>query len=107
MTDREKAIVMAHTGICMLAGNKFQIFHKYVGDIMGRPIMTHELGWLGDTIKEKSKAEFIALCAEQDGRWIESEFEMSVYCSECNSEYEQEYDFCPSCGADMRGKQDG
>lgn len=65
MTDREKAIVMAHTGICMLTGDKFQIFHKYVEDIMGRPIMTHEMGWLGDAIKEKSKADFMALCADE------------------------------------------
>lgn len=66
MTDKEKAIVMAHTGICMLTGDKFQIFHKYVENIMGRPIMTHELGWLADTIKEKSKVDFMALCAEQE-----------------------------------------
>lgn len=66
MTDREKAIVMAHTGICMLTGDKFQIFHKYIEDIMGRPIMTHEIGLLADSIKEKSKADFLALCAEQE-----------------------------------------
>lgn len=65
MTDREKAIVMAHTGICMLVGDKFQIFHKYVEDIMGKPIMTHEMGQLEDEIKERSKADFIALCAEE------------------------------------------
>ncbi len=65
MTDKEKAIVMAHTGICMLTGDKFQIFHKYVEDIMNRPIMTHELGWLEDEIKEKSKADFMALCANE------------------------------------------
>lgn len=75
MTDKEKAIVMAHTGICMLTGDKFQIFHKYVEDIMGRPIMTHEIGWLADAIKEKSKADFMALCAdescsEKPNRWI-------------------------------------
>ena len=75
MTDREKAIVMAHTGICMLTGDKFQIFHKYVEDIMGRPIFTHEIGWLADTIKEKSKADFIELCAdesnsEKPNKWI-------------------------------------
>ena len=75
MTDREKAIVMAHTGICMLTGDKFQIFHKYVEDIMGRPIMTHEIGLLADTIKEKAKADFIALCAdescpEKPNKWI-------------------------------------
>lgn len=66
MTDREKAIVMAHTGICMLTGDKFRIFHKYVEDIMGRPVFTHELGWLGNEIKEKSKADFIALCEESE-----------------------------------------
>ena len=63
MTDKEKAIVMAYTGVCMLAGDKFQIFHKYVEDIMGKPIWTHEMGLLADDIKEKSKADFIALCA--------------------------------------------
>lgn len=68
MTDREKAIVMAHTGICMLAGDKFRIFHKYVEDIMGRPVFTHELGWLGNEIKEKSKADFIALCEESEDK---------------------------------------
>ena len=65
MTDKEKAIIMAHTGICMLTGNKFQIFHKYVDDIMGRPIMTHEIGLLADVIKEKSKDDFIALCKDE------------------------------------------
>ena len=67
MTDREKAIVMAHTGICMLAGDKFQIFHKYVEDIMGRPIQTIEMSMesVVDEIKEKSKDDFIALCREE------------------------------------------
>lgn len=67
MTDREKAIVMAYTGICMLTGDKFQIFHKYVEDIMGRPIWTHEMGIesIADEIKAKSKDDFIALCADE------------------------------------------
>lgn len=77
MTDREKAIVMAHTGICMLTGNKFQIFHKYVEDIMGRPVWTHEMALdsIADEIKAKSKDDFIALCAdesssEKPNKWI-------------------------------------
>ena len=37
------------------------------------------------------------------GEWIESEFDESVYCSECNAEFESKYRFCPHCGADMRG----
>lgn len=75
MTDREKAIVMAHTGICMLTGDKFQIFHKYIEDVMGRPIMTHEIGFLADAIKEKTKSDFMALCtnessSENPNKWI-------------------------------------
>lgn len=65
MTDKEKAIVMAYTGACMLTGDKFQIFHKYVEDLMGRPVYTHELGFLGEVIKVKSKADFIALCEDK------------------------------------------
>ena len=75
MTDKEKAIVMAYTGICMLAGDKFRIFHEYIEDIMGRPVYTHEIGLLADTIKEKAEADFMALCAdgsssEIPNKWI-------------------------------------
>ena len=75
MTDREKAIVMAYTGVAMLTGDKFQIFHKYVEDIMGRPIMIDDIGWLEYEIKEKSKADFMALCnddssSEKQTKWI-------------------------------------
>lgn len=64
MTDKEKAIVMAYTGICMLKEDKFNIFHKYVEDLMGRPVFTHEIGLLADEIKEKAKEDFIRLCEE-------------------------------------------
>ena len=68
MTDHEKAIVMAHTGVTMLAGDKFSIFHKYIEDICGRPIYTHELAHplTQDEIKEKSKPDFIRLCKTND-----------------------------------------
>ena len=65
MTDREKAIIMAYTGVCMLAYDKLPMFHKYIEEIMGRPIWTHEIVQFADEIKEKSKADFIALCAEE------------------------------------------
>ena len=64
MTDEEKAIVMAHTGICMLTEDKFHIFHEYVEKLMGRPVYTLELGVLADEIKEKSRIDFIKLCKE-------------------------------------------
>ena len=64
MTDHEKAIVSAYTGVAMLTGEKFSIFHKYIEDICGRPIWTHELAneKVANEIKEKSKPDFIALC---------------------------------------------
>ena len=43
MTDKEKAIVMAYTGVAMLTGDKFSIFHKYIEDLLNRPVFTHEL----------------------------------------------------------------
>ena len=68
MTDREKAIVTAYTGITMLTGEKFSIFHKYIEDIMGRPVFTHELAdravW--EEIKNRSKEDFIRICIEDE-----------------------------------------
>lgn len=63
MTDREKAIVMAYTGTTMLAGDKFNIFHKYVEEILGHPVFTHELPSLQENIKTAAESDFITLCA--------------------------------------------
>lgn len=64
MTDKEKAIIMAYTGVAMLTGEKFSIFHKYIEDLMGRPVFTHELAdkEIWDELKEKSREDFINLC---------------------------------------------
>ena len=64
MTDSERAIIMAYTGICMLTGDRLEIFYKYVEELLERPIWTHELGIkeIQDEIKEKSKSDFLALC---------------------------------------------
>lgn len=71
MTDREKAIIMAFTGVTMLTGKKFSIFHKYIEDLLGRPVQTIELAFKEQEIKEKAKADFLNLCASEDPeRWI-------------------------------------
>lgn len=62
MTDREKAIVMAYTGKTMLAGSKFSIFHKYIEELLQRPVFTHEIGILKDEIKKRSYADFCKIC---------------------------------------------
>lgn len=64
MTDREKAIVEAYTGVCMLTGEKRSVFNKYVNEVMGRPIYTHEFAYdnIQKELKEKSRDDFIKLC---------------------------------------------
>lgn len=63
MTQRECAIVMAYTGVCMLKGDDLQIFYDYVAEIMGHPLYTHEIGEQADTIKDAAKDDFMKLCA--------------------------------------------
>ena len=62
MTDREKAIVMAYTGYCMLAGDKLKVFYEYVGELLGRPVYTHEFA--DPDIQEKAADDFYKLCRE-------------------------------------------
>lgn len=64
MTNRECAIIMAHTGIAMLTGDKLKYFYDYVSEILGEPVWTHEFYTRADEIKEKSKTDFLRLCAE-------------------------------------------
>ena len=65
MTNREKAIVTAYTGISMLNGENIYEFYKYLEELYGRPVYTFEIPFLD--IQERSKEDFIALCkGEQD-----------------------------------------
>ena len=65
MTKEESAIISAFTGV--LAG-PFSAFHKYVEKIMERPVWTHEMAdkEIMLQIKEKSRADFIALAKSVD-----------------------------------------
>lgn len=81
MTKQECAIIMTHTGVCMLTGDDFSIFHKYCEDLLGRPIYTHQFPELADELKERSKNDFLRLCRESvdtskppksasDAKWV-------------------------------------
>ena len=61
MTDQERVIVSAYTG-CLMCD--FDMVHKYIEKILGRPIWTHELASpaIQSEIQEKSKADFLSLC---------------------------------------------
>lgn len=65
MTDRERVIVTAYTGIAMITGEKFNLFYEYLNELCGRPVYTHEIPLLEDEIKERSKADFLKLCEDE------------------------------------------
>ena len=62
MTKHEAAVISAFTGL-LIGG--FDELHKYIEQIMGRPVFTHELGsaQVANQIKELSRPDFIKLNA--------------------------------------------
>ena len=64
MTYRECAIVTAYPGVCMLEGKKLNYFYKYLEEIFGRKIYTHEIASLADEIKKRAEGDFFQLCLE-------------------------------------------
>lgn len=66
MDDREKAIVTAYTGITMLTGERLMEFYKYLYELFGRPVYTHEIPRLAEEIKKRSRDDFVALCREEE-----------------------------------------
>lgn len=113
MTDREKTIVTAYTGVTMLQGEKLDLLYDYISKLIGRPIQTLDFVYLADKIQELSKPDFLKLCAEdteRHGEWIKHiRYNMNYFvskyeCSNCRDEVWQktEWQFCPNCGADMR-----
>jgi len=65
MTNREKVIISAYTGVLMC---NFGDMHEYIEKILGRPVWTHELAdeKIRNEIKEASKPDFIALCEAKE-----------------------------------------
>jgi len=63
MNKREAAIVTAYTGI--ICGD-FVEAHRYIEEVMKRPVMTHELADLEiwAEVKEAAKRDFINMCKD-------------------------------------------
>lgn len=63
MKKREAAIVAAYTGKFL---GEFSELHKYIEEIMEKPVFTHELASkdIANEIKEKSKQDFIELVVD-------------------------------------------
>ena len=60
MTKREKQVVSAYTGVLMC---DFSDLHEYIEELIGRPVLTHELADddILDEIKDKSMEEFLQI----------------------------------------------
>jgi len=63
MTQEERVIVSAYTGVLMC---DFPDMHKYVEEKLGRPLFTHELcdPAVEAEIKEKTREDFLRLCEQ-------------------------------------------
>ena len=63
MTKREGAVFSIFTGI--LCCEDFSTVHEYIEDIMGRPVLTHEIPMIEKELKERSKEEFFNIVSAQ------------------------------------------
>ena len=117
MTEKEKVIVSAYTGYLMC---DFEKVHKYIEEILGRTVWTHEMAkeTIQDEIREKSKADFIKLCESEtpvenepvrSGKWIHDGKKIHngvdwYHCSNCGAKENGvyvKYPYCAHCGAKM------
>lgn len=114
MTDREKCIVTAYTGVLM---TDWSTFHGWVEDFMDQPVFSHEFASpaFPGSLKEKVKPEFLALCGpEEEGEWLDDGPDYK--CSKCGTRFSDEITFiqwecelpkyCPECGKKMKTRQE-
>ena len=71
----------------------------------GKPL-TDRINDLPSAQPERKKGRWIITKTERG--WNCAEYPTEVTCSNCNyiEDYQKALDFCPNCGADMRGEQD-
>ena len=58
------------------------------------------------TLGEFERLVDIEVIEPKRGEWIDDDFVGQYRCSECDYYAIDEYDYCPSCGARMKGADD-
>jgi hypothetical protein len=79
-----------------------------IDTIMGQPPEPHYPSWYAAQIEKLPSAQ----PGRKKGKWIyhpdwEDDGECPYECSECGMGSDYTTKYCPRCGADMRGEQDG
>lgn len=66
MTQREKAICELVTGVCFCEGDQREAVYKYVSELLGRPVYTHEFPAMYEKLKELAMPDFMTMCKEEN-----------------------------------------
>jgi len=80
--------------------------------LRNRWLKTRNYEGIGEDIAEECEIYLKTLPSAQPerktGRWIDGSIPTYAACSECGYQerYADENNYCPHCGADMRGEQD-
>ena len=86
---------------------KTEIMNLYLDGLKGTPRPRSELYDIIDRINEQPTVDAVEVV---HGRWIEKEYcepfggYYLFHCSECDAPNARERNYCPNCGADMRGE---
>ena len=99
MTKQEKIIVSAYTGVLMC---NFEDLHKYIEELLERPVLTHELAdeKICQEIKEKCREDFLELCRNDTA--VSYDFYAAAGQRNTNKGKKpiinrQDYAYCPDC----------
>lgn len=87
MKKEEAVIIEAYTGVCMLTGDDRNLFYKYINQLMGRTVYTHEIPALSNEIKGKAKPDFIKIC-KNVGKKRKHKLRAMTNASFCEQNYE-------------------
>ena len=66
-------------------------------------------GWYGDTWQFMKTIAKMPSTEPKTGHWKLTPMLPDIHryeCSNCKRHHRERYDFCPSCGADMRGEEE-
>lgn len=97
MTKKEAVVIEAYTGVCMLTGDDRNLFYKYINQLIGRPVYTHELPALRNEIKEKAKPDFIKICKNMDKKIKNRKFKAMTNSEFCKTYAGEENFDCSEC----------